>query len=113
MSDLSQLTAGNWVIEPANPGLTTLNAEIDLSSVDTNNADRDNHLKTTDFFDTAAHPTMTFTSTSVTPTKVAGNLTINGVTKPVTLDLEFHGVAVDGYSMTRAGFTPSTSESEC
>ena len=140
MSDLSQLTAGNWVIEPAhteigfsvrhlglskvrgrfnsfsgsanldpaNPGLTTLNAEIDLSSVDTNNAYRDNHLKTTDFFDTAAHPTMTFTSTSVTQTKVAGNLTINGVTKPVTLDLEFHGVAVDGYSTTRAGFSATT-----
>jgi polyisoprenoid-binding protein YceI len=87
---------------------TTLEATIDLASVDTNNADRDGHLLSTDFFDAEAHPEMTFRATSVAATRLAGDLTINGRTKPVELDLEFHGVAVDGYDMTRAGFSAST-----
>lgn len=82
-------------------------AEIDLASVDTNNADRDGHLKSTDFFNVETNPTMTFVSTAVTPDSLAGNLTINGITKPVALDLDFHGVAVDGYGTTRAGFSAS------
>ena len=82
-------------------------AEIDLSSVDTNNADRDNHLRSTDFFGVDANPTMTFRSTSVSESALTGDLTINGVTKPVSLDLEFHGVTVDGYETTRAGFSAS------
>ncbi len=80
-------------------------ATVDMASVDTNNADRDAHLQSTDFFDADAHPQMLFTSTSVTDDTLAGDLTINGVTKPVTFDLEFHGVAIDGYDTTRAGFS--------
>ena len=82
-------------------------ATVDLASVDTNNADRDNHLRSTDFFDVETHPTMSFASTSVSESSMSGDLTINGVTKPVTFDLEFHGVQVDHMETTRAGFSAS------
>jgi polyisoprenoid-binding protein YceI len=71
----------------------SVNATIDVNSVTTRVAPRDNHLKTADFFDVESHPTMTFVSTSITPAgdgkyKMTGNLTLRGVTKPVTFDLE-------------------------
>ena len=84
---------------------SSVQAAIDMSSVDTNNPDRDGHLQSGDFFNAETSPQMTFVSTSVTEDTLAGDLTINGVTKPVELDLEFHGVTVDGYGMTRAGFS--------
>lgn len=84
-----------------------VSATIDMSSIDTNNAQRDGHLQSGDFFNTATHPTMTFVSVAVTETSLKGNLTINGISKEVTLDLEFHGVTVDAYDMTRAGFSAS------
>jgi polyisoprenoid-binding protein YceI len=85
-------------------------ADIDLSSVDTNNADRDAHLRTSDFFDTDKHPTMTFRSTAVTGGdenyQLRGDLTILGVTKPVTLDVRFNGTETfPGDHSTHAGFT--------
>ena len=90
--------------------LTTaaVSAAIDLGSVDTNNDDRDGHLQSTDFFNAENHPSMTFASTLAGPRELAGDLTINGITRPVTLDLETHGVTVDGYGTTRAGFSAST-----
>jgi len=87
---------------------SSITAEVDLSSVDTNNADRDGHLRSSDFFNTEAAPKMTFVSTAVSPGHLAGNLTINGTTKPVEFDLTTHGVAVDGYETTRAGFSATT-----
>ncbi len=92
-----------------NDDLTTASVEatIDLSSVDTNNPDRDAHLTSSDFFDAATSPTMTFVSTSATEDTLVGDLTINGITKVVELDVEYHGVAVDGYETTRAGFSAS------
>ena len=68
-------------------------AVIDVNSITTRVAPRDEHLKTADFFDMAKHPTMTFVSTSIVPAgkgkyKMTGNLTLRGVTKPVTLDLD-------------------------
>lgn len=93
------------IAEPLTDSQVT--ATIDLSSVDTNNADRDAHLTSTDFFNTETHPAMTFRSTAVSESTLDGELTINGITKPVSLDLEFHGVAVDGYETTRAGFSAS------
>ena len=81
---------------------------VDLASVDTNNADRDNHLRSTDFFNIEAQPTMEFVSTSVTQSTITGELTINGISKLVTFEFEFHGVAIDGYDTTRAGFSAST-----
>ncbi len=85
----------------------TLEATVDMASVDTNNADRDGHLQSGDFFNTESHSQMTFRSTSSSPTQLVGDLTIAGVTKPVTFDLTFHGVAVDMYETTRAGFSAS------
>jgi len=85
-------------------------AEVDLSSVDTNNADRDAHLRTSDFFDVDTHPTMSFRSTAVTGAgdnyELAGDLTIAGTTRPVTLDVEFNGTEVfPADQSTHAGFT--------
>jgi polyisoprenoid-binding protein YceI len=85
-------------------------AEVDLSSVDTNNADRDTHLRSTDFFGTDQHPVMTFRSTSVNGAgenyELAGDLTIAGITKPVTLDVEFNGTEVfPADQSTHAGFS--------
>jgi polyisoprenoid-binding protein YceI len=87
-------------------------AEVELSSVDTNNADRDAHLRSTDFFDTDNQPVMTFRSTSITGAgenyELAGDLTIAGITKPVTFDVEFNGTEVHpGDQSTHAGFSAS------
>lgn len=86
---------------------SSVEATIDLASVDTNNAQRDGHLQSADFFNVENSPQMIFRSTAVTTESLTGDLTINGVTKPVTLDLEFHGVTVDGYETTRSGFSAS------
>ena len=89
---------------------TVVVADIDLSSVDTNNADRDAHLRSSDFFDAETHPRMTFVSTGVTGADddytLDGHLTINGVTRPVSLTVEFFGA--EPYPMdgsVRAGFS--------
>ena len=89
------------------PTASTLAATVDLASIDTNNEDRDNHLRSTDFFAIEAHPTMSFEATEITPDHLAGTITIAGVSKPIAFDLEFHGVAVDMYETTRAGFSAS------
>ena len=72
---------------------SAVNIEIDVSSIDTGNEKRDAHLKSADFFDVGKHPKMTFTSTKVKAAgkgklKVTGNLTMRGVSKPVTLHVE-------------------------
>lgn len=87
---------------------SSLNATVDLSSVDTNQADRDAHLKGTDFFNAEAHPQMTFASTDLSETEMTGNLTILGVTRPVTFEVETNGVTTDPYGNTKAGFSAST-----
>jgi polyisoprenoid-binding protein YceI len=91
-----------------------VSAEVDLSSVDTNNADRDAHLRSTDFFGTDQHPVMTFRSTAVTGAgenyEMAGDLTIAGVTHTVTFDVEFNGTEVfPADQSTHAGFTATGS----
>ena len=79
-------------------------AVAQIASVDSGSADRDTHLKSGDFFDAEANPTMSFTSTEVTPDSLTGDLTIKGVTKPVTFDLEFTGLATDPWGNEKAGF---------
>jgi polyisoprenoid-binding protein YceI len=86
---------------------SSVKAAIDLSSIDTNNEQRDGHLQSADFFGVEANPTMTFESTEVSEHSLSGNLSVNGVTKPVVLDLEFHGVTTDPYGATRSGFSAS------
>lgn len=91
----------------------TIEFTADAASVDTDNADRDKHVKNPDFLDVEKYPTITFKSKSVTKTegkkyKVTGDLTLHGVTKPVTLDVTFNGTAVHPYTKkTIAGFKVS------
>ncbi|MDR6118783.1 polyisoprenoid-binding protein YceI [Aeromicrobium sp. SORGH_AS981] len=87
---------------------STVNVEVDLSSINTGTADRDNHLRSSDFFDTETHPKMTFTSTGVVQKSdesfvVNGDLTIKGVTKPLQLDVDFLGEGKDPWGGTRVG----------
>ena len=92
---------------------SSLNATADLSSVDTNNADRDGHLQSTDFFNTETHPQMTFSSSSIVDNgdgeyTVAGTLTINGTAKPVELAVEFNGAEIFPMDQSvHAGFSAS------
>ena len=78
-----------------------------MASVDTGDAGRDEHLRTSDFFDIQTHPTMTFKSTGITASggdyELTGDLTIRGVTKPVTFELEFGGVGADPWGNTAPG----------
>ena len=80
------------------------NAKIDTASISTNNTDRDNHLKSAEFFNAEAHPQITFETDSLNE-DVTGNLTINGVTKPVKLEVDFGGINVDPWGQTKAGFS--------
>lgn len=91
---------------------TQIEASIDVASVDTGQEARDQHLQSSDFFLVEEHPQMTFKSTSVTADgddfTIEGDLTLRGVTKPVTLKGELGGVITDGYGQTKAGATATT-----
>lgn len=82
---------------------------IDVNSINTDNSMRDEHLKSADFFDTKQFPTMKFTSTSFKKKSgnnytLTGNLTMKDVTKKVTFNVVYGGIAKDGYGNTKAGF---------
>ncbi|HEY8405035.1 MAG TPA: YceI family protein [Flavobacteriales bacterium] len=77
----------------------------DIKSISTNNEQRDQHLQSADFFDTENHPQIIFESTSYKEGKLDGNLTIRGITKPITLEVEFGGIGKDPWGNTKAGFT--------
>jgi polyisoprenoid-binding protein YceI len=86
-----------------------INFSIDINSVDTNQTQRDEHLKSAEFFDAAKYPHITFSSTSFKKTgddeyDLKGDLTIKGITKPVTLNVEYGGLAADFYGNSKAGF---------
>lgn len=107
--------SGDIKFEAGNPDLWSVDATIDVTSVNTGVPDRDNDLRSPKFFDVAKYPTMTFKSTSVKKDSssgylVKGNLTMHGVTKPVTLVLDSPGnpqLGMDAKSMHR-GFTATT-----
>jgi len=92
---------------------THIEATIQIDTIDTNQADRDAHLRSTDFFAAEAHPTLTFVSTAIRELEndeyeADGELTINGITKPVTLAVEFTGAIVHpGDGKLHAGFIAS------
>jgi polyisoprenoid-binding protein YceI len=92
-----QFETFSGTITVAPDGTPSVNAEIDVTSLNTGNEQRDGHVKSADFFDVAHYPVATFASTSVRPNGEAymlnGILTIKGVTRPVSLDLEFNGVS--------------------
>lgn len=87
---------------------TRTEATIDLSSVNTRDAQRDGHLRSKDFFDVEHSGPMTFTSTSFDGATATGDLTIKGVTRPVELDVEFLGIEQDAFGNTRIGFEATT-----
>jgi len=84
-----------------------LQFEAKINSIFTNNADRDNHLKSADFFDADQYPTLNFKSTNIqgngSEYEITGDLTIKGITKPVTLNAEFSGLMTDPWGNTKVG----------
>ena len=89
---------------------TRVEATIDLASINTNNGDRDAHLRSTDFFSVADHPEMRFVSVGIEGADeewmLRGDLTLNGRTRPVALDVEFNGIEeFPGANRVHAGFT--------
>ncbi|EHI11778.1 YceI family protein [Mycolicibacterium thermoresistibile] len=86
----------NGAIEVAEDGTASVRAEIDIDSINTRNEQRDAHLKSAEFFDVANHPTATFVSTGLRRDGedylLDGDLTIKGITRPVTLEMQFNGV---------------------
>jgi polyisoprenoid-binding protein YceI len=104
---------GSGHFDAENPTKSHLQLTIQAASIDTRNADRDAHLRSNDFFDMETYPTITFASTAVAQTgddeyRVTGDLTIKGVSRPVTVELEYTGTAVDPYGNQRIGFEGKT-----
>jgi len=142
MSEFQDLTTGTWVIDPSHseigftvrhlmskvrgkfeqfegsivaasePTQSTATATVHLASINTGSQQRDDHLRSGDFFGADETPLMTFTSTGVKieggEIRAVGDLTIKGVTRPVELDVEFLGIGNDPWGGTRAGFEAST-----
>jgi len=101
--------AGTVQLDEADLARSRVEATIEAASIDTRNADRDAHLRSPDFFDVARYPTITFTSTKVTQgakdrLAVEGNLSLHGVTRPVTLDVALTPEVKGLYGETRRGF---------
>jgi len=138
MSTATAVTTGTWTIDPTHTEIgfsvrhlvskvrgkfegfegtivtsdditaSSVNVTVDLNTINTGTADRDNHLRSADFFEVESHPTMTFVSTGIvqksdTDFVVTGDLTIKGVSKPVELLTEFLGEGGDPWGGTRVG----------
>ena len=100
------------VVTAENPEDSTLTATVDVASVNTNQAQRDEHLRTSDFFAIDEFPTMTFVSTGLRHDGedfyLDGDLTLRGVTKAVSIKGEFGGIITDGYGQTKAAASATT-----
>lgn len=104
---------GSGSFDADNPQNSTIDLTIAAASIDTRNADRDAHLRSNDFFDMDTYPQISFVSTAVEQVgddeyRVTGDLTIKGVTNPVTIDFEYTGAAVDPYGNQRIGLDGKT-----
>ncbi len=105
--------SGTVVVDPVDPSRSTVEVSIDASSINTREPQRDEHLRSADFFDVATHPTISFKSKKNAAAgpdrhKLTGDLTIHGVTKEVTFDVEGPTPAVkDPWGNVRAGVTAS------
>ena len=97
------------IVTGETPVQSSVTAEIDLTSIDTNNDQRDEHIRSADFFEVETYPTMTYASAGIREDGdgfiLDGELTLKGVTKDVELALELNGFGPDAYGGTRAGFT--------
>jgi len=102
-------TFSGQLVTGEDPLDSSVTAEIDMSSIDTGNEQRDGHIRSADFFEVENHPTMTYRSTGVRRQGdgfvLDGELTIKGVTRQVPLSLELNGFGPDPYGGTRAGFS--------
>lgn len=103
---------GSMHIDAANPAASSAQLTIQVASVDTRNTQRDEHLRTNEFFDAARFPRITFRSRSVTQLdddhlEVIGDLTIKDVTKTIEIQWELTGIATDPYGSLRVGFEGS------
>ena len=100
------------IVTAGDPTQSSVSATIDLTSIDTRQEQRDAHIRSADFFDVDNHLQMAFRSTAVRTDgadwTVEGDLTIKGITKPVTLELELNGFGPDAYGGFRAGFSAKT-----
>ena len=104
---------GTFSFDPAKIESSKAEVKVGVKSINTEQTKRDNHLRGPDFFNVEAHPDMTFKTTKIEPGskdefKAVGELTINGVTKPVTLDVTFGGAAKDPFGNERAAFSATT-----
>jgi polyisoprenoid-binding protein YceI len=101
--------SGTLDFDPARITEGSARITIQAASIDTDNDDRDNHLRSSDFFDVEKNPTITFVSTKIEESDggylLHGDLTMAGVTKPVTIPFQFLGVGPDPWGKTRAGFS--------
>ncbi len=103
---------GTAVLDGKDPAASTAHLTITAHSIDTRNAQRDEHLRSNDFFSMHEHPTITFASTGVrrigdAEFEVSGDLTLKGVTRPVTIPFTFEGAATDPFGNLRVGFEGS------
>lgn len=104
---------GSGYLDSENPANSHVEITIKAASIDTRNADRDAHLRSNDFFAMEQYPEITFRSTQVQRANedqyyVSGDLTIRGITKPVTIGFEFTGSSVDPWGNFRVGFEGQT-----
>ena len=100
---------GTAHLDVANPAASTASVTIQVASITTGNDQRDGHLRTNDFFDAPSFPTITFSSTSVEVLgseafRLHGDITVKGVSKPISIDFEHTGTAKDPFGNLRAGF---------
>ena len=105
--------SGTGYFNAENPAESNLQVTIQAKSIDTRNADRDNHLRGNDFFSMDEFPMITFASTAFSKIdadtfKVTGDLTVKGVTKSISIDMDFTGQAVDPWGNQRVGFEGKT-----
>lgn len=105
--------SGSFAFDPEDASKSHVDVAIDVSSIDTHEAQRDGHLKGADFFDAEKFKELTFKSKRVegsgSDLRVTGDLTIKGVTHEVTLDVEYNGAGKDPWGNERAGFSAKTS----
>jgi len=104
---------GTAHLDSNDPSKSSASVTIAVASVDTRQPQRDDHLRTNDFFDAPTYPTITFVSTAVQQVddetfRMTGDLTIKDVTKSVTIDFDYNGSATDPYGNQRVGFEGST-----
>jgi len=107
--------SGTVVIDPVKRDTVNVDATIDVASIDTHEQKRDDHLRSAEFFDVAKFPKMTFTGSKLTDVngdrtkgKLEGTLTIRDIAKPVVLDVEWFGTAVDPWGNQTAAFAGET-----